>query len=88
MFEDDKTIILKVDGRLVGTSISLLKEECLKNTKDKQKTVLLDLSDVSYIDTDGVGILESIKHESLQIINCPMFIEALLNDFISIDKGD
>ena len=88
MFEDEKTIKLKVDGRLVGPCISLLKQECLKNEKNKQKTVLLDLSGVSYIDSNGVKMLESIKDKNLQIINCPMFIEALLKDLISINKGD
>ena len=88
MFEDEKTIKLKVDGRLVGTCISLLKQECLKNAKNKQKTVLLDLSGVSYIDSNGVKMLESIKDDNLRIINCPMFIEALLKDLISINKGD
>lgn len=88
MFEDEETIKLKVDGKLVGTCISLLKEECMKYTKNKQKTVLLDVSGVSYIDTNGVKMLESIKDENLQIINCPMFIEALLKDLISINRGD
>ena len=88
MFEDEKTIKLKADGKLVGTSISLLKQECLKNEKNRQKTVLPDLSGVSYIDSNGVKMLESVKDENLRIINCPMFIEALLKDFISISKGN
>ncbi len=88
MFEDEETIKLKVDGKLVGTCISLLTEECVKYTKNEEKTVLLDVSGVSYIDTDGVKMLESIKDENLQIINCPMFIEALLKDLISINRGD
>ena len=88
MFEDEKTIILKVDGKLVGAGISLLKEECMKYKDNRQKTILLDLSGVSYTDTNGVKMLESIKDENLQIINCPMFIEALLKDLISINKGD
>jgi len=33
-------------------------------------------------------MLESIKDEKLQIINCPLFIEALLQDLISEEKGD
>jgi anti-anti-sigma regulatory factor len=68
--------------------VAFFKEECVRYTKNKEKTVLLDVSGVSYIDTNGVKMLESIKDENLQIINCPMFIEALLKDLISINRGD
>ncbi len=88
MFEDVKTITLKLDGKLVGTCISHLEEQCLNYKAKKNKTVLLDFSGVSYIETDGVRMLESIQDEKFQIVNCPLFIEALLQDLISEEKGD
>lgn len=88
MIEDQNTIRFKLDGTLVGASISVLKEQCMKYKNNKRKTVLLDFSGISYLDANGVKMLESVKDENLQIINCPLFIEALLKDLVSTNKGD
>lgn len=81
-----EVVRLRLDGRLVGTCVTNLKEEFLNYRDEKNKTVILDFSGVSYIDSSGIRMLESINDEKLQIVNCPMFIEKLLENLISAKK--
>ena len=82
IYKDKQAVTLRLDGKFVGTSVSTLKKECLTYKDKKNKTVILDFSGVSYIDPNGIRILESINDEKLQIVNCPMFIEKLLENLI------
>lgn len=81
-YQDKEAVTLRLDGKFVGACVSTLKKECLTYQDKKNKTVILDFSGVSYIDSNGVRILESINDEKLQIVNCPMFIEKLLENLI------
>ncbi len=82
IYEDKEAVTLRLDGDLVGTCASTLKKEFLTHKDKENKTVILDFSGVSYIDDNGVRILESITDKKLQIVNCPMFIEMLLKNLI------
>lgn len=77
-----ESVILKLDGKLVGTCVSTLREECLSYKNKDNRTVILDFSGVSFIDPEGVKMLESIKDERLHFVNCPMFIKKLLEHLI------
>ena len=88
IYQDEEAVTLRLDGKLVGTCVSTLKEECSTYKDKKNKTVILDFSGVSYIDPNGVRTLESINGEKLQIVNCPMFVEKLLENLISVKKGE
>ena len=86
--QDNETVTLGLDGNLVGAFVSTLRNECLDYKNKKNMTVILDFSEVYYIDPNGVRILESIYDEKLRIVNCPMFIEKLLENLLSMKKGD
>ncbi len=88
IYQDNETVTLGLDGNLVGAFVSTLKNECLNYKDKKNMTVILDFSGVYYIDPNGVKILESINDEKLRIVNCPIFIEKLLENLTSIKKGD
>ncbi len=85
--EDEKTVTLKLDGRLTSEHVTDLKRLCLSYRDKKNKAVVLDLSGVTFIDTQGVTMLENIKDGHLRITNCSVFIEALLNKLVSDDKN-
>lgn len=85
--EDNKTVKLRLDGRLVEAWVSGLEEMCLHYRDEKSKTVVLDLSGVTFIDNQGVRMLENIKDGRLKIINCSLFIEALLNSLTVSNQG-
>ena len=75
--ESPSLTTLKLEGRIVSDWVSLLERECLTLLQEKQQ-VLLDLSDVLFIDARGVEMLKRIANENLEVINSSAFIESLL----------
>lgn len=85
--EDDKTVTLRLDGKLISMCVSDLEKLCLHYRDEKNKTVVLDFSGVTFIDSNGVRMLEKIKNKRIRIINCSLFIAALLSNLINNNKG-
>ena len=81
-FEDEKTVTLRLDGKLIDAWVSDLEKLCLHYKDEKNKTVVLDFSGVNFIDQKGVRLLENIKDEKIKIINCSLFIQALLRKLV------
>ncbi|SRR5579885_3503910 len=75
--KDDKAITLRLEGRLVGMWIPELERICLYHRDEKNKTVVLDFSGVTFISKKGVEMLENIKDKRIKIINCSEFISSL-----------
>ena len=81
--QDEKTVTLRLDGRVVATRVSELEKLYIHYRDEKNKTVVLDFGGVSFIDGNGVKILESIRDERVKITNCSPFIRSLLHDLIT-----
>jgi hypothetical protein len=79
VYENPSGVKLKLEGRIVSEWVSILEEkilECLKKTKK----VLLDFSELRFVDKHGVEMLRRMPSEKIEIINCPGFIEELLKE--------
>jgi anti-anti-sigma regulatory factor len=77
VYENLFIVKLKLEGTLVGEWVSLLEEkilECLENNKK----VLLDFSELRFVDEHGMEMLRRLPPEKIAITNCPRFIEELL----------
>lgn len=77
VYENLLTVKLKLEGTLVGEWVLLLEEkilECLENNKK----VLLDFSELRFVDEHGMEMLRRLPPEKIAITNCPRFIEELL----------
>jgi anti-anti-sigma factor len=81
--EDDKTVTLRLDGKVTGTRVSELEELCLHYRDEKNKTIVLDFEGVSFMDSNGVKMLEKIKDERVKITSCSPFIRSLLHNLIT-----
>ncbi|MGE5445264.1 MAG: STAS domain-containing protein [Ignavibacteriales bacterium] len=84
--EDEKTVTLRLDGKLVHAWVSNLEMLCLHYKDEKNKTVVLDFSGVNFIDNEGLRMLENIKDEKVKIINCSLFIQKLLHKLLINNK--
>ena len=84
--ENDNTINLRMDGKLVEEWLSEFERLYLKIRNDDYKRIILDLSGVSFIDDNGIDFIEKIKDETIDIINCSPFIESLLGDLVNRDR--
>lgn len=77
MTDDGRTIRLKVEGRVVGDWVPELDQVC-GSCLSQKKQVVLDFSDVTYIDRRGIEALKGIQGERVQIVGCSLLIRALL----------
>jgi anti-anti-sigma regulatory factor len=76
--ESADSVTLKVDGRIVSEWVAVLEQECLKWLRAKPE-VLLDFSEVMYIERNGVAMLKRIASSNLRLVNCPALIAEMLN---------
>jgi anti-anti-sigma regulatory factor len=72
-------VTLKVEGQIVGEWAGALERECSALVAGGAR-VLLDLSGVIYIDSDGVATLRSLPAGEIVVINCTPIIQGLLAD--------
>ncbi len=77
MGEDAATVILKLEGRIIGQWVAALEEECERVLRGPKRLVL-DVAEVTFIDRDGVATLGKIKDERMQLVNCSPFLRELL----------
>ncbi len=76
--EDESSVTLKVEGRIMSEGVDVLELECLK-WLDQKENVQLECSAVSYIDGRGVEVLKSMAQNNVRIVRCQAFIQDLLN---------
>ena len=77
--ERSTTVKLKVEGRIAAEWTDVLERECRVRLQQR-RSVLLDLSGVTFVDRSGVELLKSFSREDIEIINCSAFIEDLLTE--------
>lgn len=75
--ESDKTVTLKLEGRIVGEWIDVLEREC-KVCLGQRRKLILDLSAVSFVDDRGVKILKAMQGDWVHLIGCSLFLSELL----------
>ncbi|MCH7760333.1 STAS domain-containing protein [candidate division TA06 bacterium] len=71
-------ITLKVEGQIISEWVPILEKEALASLQNKEE-VVLDFSEVTFINQKGVEMLKKISAENIRIINCSPLIQDLLN---------
>ena len=74
---DDATIILKVEGKLLGPWIDELRRSL--TSAGSSSTVKLDLSALTFADAAGAQALADLLRHGVAITACSGFIAALLH---------
>ena len=77
--EGPETITLKLEGRLAADWTDLLESEC-RRWVARGKLVLLDLSQVTFVDGLGVTLLRSLQTQQVNIVSAPPLIMDLLSN--------
>jgi len=75
--EDSSTVTMKLEGKLASDWVPLLEGECLTCLKGKRK-VLLDFSEVTFVDGRGVEMLSKLVEEGIKVVDCDELIKELL----------
>ena len=75
--EDSSTVTMKLEGKLASDWVPLLAGECLTCLNEKRK-VLLDFSEVTFVDGRGVELLSKLAGEGISVVDCCELIKELL----------
>ncbi len=76
--ESPSLVTMKLEGRITADWVFLLENECL-GFLDERRRVVLDFSEVTFVDWHGVKMLGRISAKNIQVINCCPLIEDFLN---------
>ncbi len=71
---------LKLEGRLVGRWVDLLEEICEGHAREKEASLVLDVSAVSFADRNGVQLLHRLRNQGVAFQGCSPFLEELCRD--------
>lgn len=75
--DDDGRVCLKIEGRVVGDWVSELDRTC-GACLSQSRQITLDMSDVTYIDRQGVETLKRILGENVRLTGATLLVQALL----------
>ena len=71
------SVTLKLEGRVVGEWVGELRQVCETLLTD-ERSLKLDLADVTFADASGVTALSSFKSRGVTFSNCSPFVEEQL----------
>ncbi len=75
--ESPSLVTMKLEGRIASDWVSLLEKECLRFLDEKRK-VVLDFSEVTFVDGRGVELLSKLAGEGIKVVDCCELIKELL----------
>lgn len=73
----DGTAWLKIEGKLVGPWVAECRAACA-GWIDRDRPLALDLTEVSYVDADGVRLLRELVEQGVEIPVRSSFVSELL----------
>ena len=77
--ESDSQVTLRVEGRIVSPWVAELERETL-GLLQNQRRVVLDFSEVNFVDSQGAEMLKRITVENVEIIKCSGLIKGLFGE--------
>ncbi|HKQ50590.1 MAG TPA: STAS domain-containing protein [Phycisphaerae bacterium] len=73
----DETVTFKFEGTLRGDWVQEADRVC-HNAAGKANRTLLDLSELSFVDSAGVGLLRGLINRGAEISACSSFVSEVL----------
>ena len=79
-------IVLRLSGQVKGRWVTELSRACGDAVGNGTQTVALDLSEVSYIDLDGVALLRELRARCVRLTNCSIFAAEQLKEVADVER--
>jgi len=79
-----QAVRLRVEGRLTGDSVEVLRQSCDVHALSEGIRLILDLADVSFADADGVRLLKDLRSRNVALLNPLPFLAIQLRDEMRI----
>lgn len=77
---DQQTVVVKLEGKLLAPWVGEFQEACRQACNTRSNTIL-DLTDLSFVDTSGAIAIRDLTQRGLQLKNCSPLVQALLQAF-------
>lgn len=74
---DPQTATLLLEGRIVGSWVEELTRECEQKLSQTER-IILDVSQVSFVDDNGVEVLKTLRQNRVYLTGCSLFLDELL----------
>jgi anti-anti-sigma regulatory factor len=69
----DHEAILRLDGRVTGQWVELLRESA-ESVLDQGLRLTLDLENICFIDCEGLALIKSLIGQGVRQVNTPLFV--------------
>lgn len=73
----DRAATLELEGRVSGPWVIELQKSC-EEALARSPRVALDLSNVSFVDRDGIELFRHLRDRDVTLVNCSPFVTAQL----------
>lgn len=70
-------LCLRLEGKLIGPWVDVLQRVCQREMQ-QASALLLDLSGVSFVDGDGIGLLRQLAQAGYSFVACPGYVREML----------
>ena len=70
----DGSVVLRLEGKVRGPWVDQLRELSSEILQKPATRLVLDLSEVSFIDTDGLKLLRELSSRHVSLNNCSLFV--------------
>ena len=75
--ESPSLVTMKLEGRITADWVSLLEKECRRALRGRRE-LILDFSEVRFVDNRAVEMLGKMSGKKIRVINCCDLIKDLL----------
>ena len=84
-----KSTVLRLEGRLAGPWVQEL-ERCWDSTVSTptDHPLSLDLSAVTYVDSDGKDLLKKIHQQGAKLVASGCLTRCIVNEIVHVARGD
>ena len=73
----DQPATLRLEGQIAGRWVGELRKSCERELS-KDKRLIVDLADVSFVDRDGITLLTTLANRQVALVNPQPFVAELL----------
>ena len=85
--ESSRSVVsLRVEGRLIGSSVEELRRACDVHTSLNEVQLSLNLADVSFADAAGIVLLKELRSRGVGLMGANLFMTEQLKDGASSDQ--
>ena len=77
---DDGRVVLRLEGRLVGPWVDLLREECEAIHDQSGGPLIIEATHVHFADRHGLDLLRVLHHQGVARLTGSSFLQHLIGD--------